>query len=371
MVMDQQQLELSIIGRPVSEVETPALVIDADLLERNLRRMADFFRDKPARLRPHTKTHKSPIIARMQLDLGAIGFTCAKVGEAEVMVNAGLSSILIANQVVGTGKALRLARLATRAEVMTAVDAPVHVTELSEAATVAGATIGLVIEVDVGMSRSGTRSVSESIRLAQAIEKAPHLQLKGLMGYEGHAVFKTERAERARLAEAANSILVEHADALRGKGFSTEIISAGGTGTYDLAGVHPGITEIQAGSYATMDGRYQGVVPEFENALTLLTSVVSRPSPERAVLDCGLKSVTPEFGMPLVRDVPDAVVLGLSEEHAKVTLGPGAHPLAIGDKLHLIPAHGCTTINLHDYYYISRKGIVEAVWPVAARGLVR
>lgn len=361
----------AVVGRPVAEVDTPALVIDADLLEANLKRMADFYADRPASLRPHMKTHKSPVIARRQMELGAIGITCAKVGEAEVLVAAGLDSILIANQVVGTAKIRRLAQLNERADVMAAVDSLENVAELSAAAVAAGVSIGLLIEVEVGLSRSGTRHTAESVRLSEAIERAPNLELRGLMGYEGHAVLKPDRSLRTQLAGDANQTLLEHAESVRAHGFRAEIVSAGGSGTYDLSGIREGITEIQAGSYATMDGRYKGVIPEFDNALTLLTTVVSRPSPERAVLDCGLKSVTPEFGMPLIRDLTGATVIALSEEHTKVELEAGARDLRLGDKLHLIPAHGCTTINLHDYYFVARNGLVEDVWPVAARGRFR
>lgn len=369
--MDLTAVEQAVIGRSVSEVETPTLIIDADLLEQNIQRMADFFRDRPSKLRPHAKTHKSPVIGRMQVEAGAIGLTCAKVGEAEVMVNAGLSSLLIANQVVGRSKALRLARMCAKADVMAAVDNLENVKQISDAALEIGSTISLVIEVDVGMSRAGTRTVAQSLALAKAISELHNLKFRGFMGYEGHAVFKP-MPDREQAAAEANRILLEHADAVRAAGYEVEIVSAGGTGTYALSGSRPGITEIEAGSYVTMDARYKGVIPEFENALTLLAMVVSRPSPERAVLDCGLKAVTGEFGMPVMRDLADAKILHLSEEHAKVELeGAASRELKVGDKVHVIPSHGCTTINLHDYYVVQRKGVVEAVWPIEGRGKVR
>lgn len=371
MNLDLEQIKHAVVGRPVSEVETPALILDADLLEQNIRRMADFFKNRPAALRPHIKTHKSPVIGRMQVEAGAIGLTCAKLGEAEVMVEAGLNAILIANQVVGPSRAIRLARLSAQADVLAAVDSVENVAELSAAAAQVGSTIGLLVEVDVGMSRAGARSPAESVRLAEAIGRARNLELRGLMGYEGHAVFKADRSERAHLAELANATLLAHTEAVRERGFAAEIVSAGGTGTYDLAGSRAGITEIQAGSYATMDGRYKGVIPEFDNALTLLSTVVSRPSRDRAVLDCGMKSITAEFGLPTVREAPEAVLLGLSEEHGKLELGEGARSLCVGDKVHLIPSHGCTTINLHDLYVVARNGVVVDIWPVAARGRFR
>lgn len=350
-----------------SEVETPALMLDLDKLRRNIEQMAAFFRGRPANVRPHAKTHKTPQIARMQMEAGAVGVTCAKLGEAEVMVQGGLKHILIANQVVGASKARRLALLNKEAEVIAAVDSLANVKQLSEAAGSVRGEIPLIVEVDVGMGRSGSRSVAESLALARAIAGAPGLWFRGVMCYEGHAVLLDDREERQAAARKANGILVEHAEALRAAGIPVEIVSAGGTGTYNMTGTFPGITEVQAGSYATFDARYKAVVGDFENALTVLTTVVSRPAADRAILDAGMKAMTKEFGNPL--PVGTGMELAkLSEEHGTLILGPGAPDLQVGDRLEVIPSHGCTTINLHDRFYVCQGDLVVDVWPVLARG---
>ena len=187
------------------------------------------------------------------------------------------------------------------------------------------------------------------------------------MGYEGHAVLVDDAAERRQKATAALQLLVETADLLRGDGIPVPIVSSSGTGTYDIGGRFPGITEIQVGSYATMDGRYRQVGVPFEPALTLLTTVISTPREGVAITDAGVKSLTVEFGLPEVVGMPSAEVAYLSEEHTKLALTGGAQ-LKPGDRIELLPTHGCTTFNLHDAFYVMRGGIVEDMWPVAARG---
>jgi len=353
------------------EIDTPALVIDLDAMERNIRRMADYFASRPAKLRPHAKTHKCPIIAHKQLDAGARGITCAKLGEAEVMAASGIKDILIANQIVGKEKISRLAALARHTDVIVAVDNPSNLRDLSEAACVFNSEIGVVVEVDVGMGRCGTRSTDETVSLSRLAESLKGIRFRGLMGYEGHCVFIQDRQERVDKCHLANRMLVEAAEAVRRAGLEVEIVSGGGTGTYDITGDYPGITEVEAGSYVLMDARYRGILQEFEPALTVLTTVVSRPTEDIAITDAGMKAVTSEFGMPVVKDVLGAEVIKLSEEHGKLQLAGDARDLKPGDKIELIPSHGCTTINLHDFYFAVRNERLEAVWSIAARGKVR
>jgi D-serine deaminase-like pyridoxal phosphate-dependent protein len=329
--------------------------------------MAAFARDAGVALRPHAKTHKSPRIARKQLDAGAIGITCQKLGEAEVMAEAGIEGLLIANQIVGPTKIGRLVELSRRAEVMVAVDDPRNVADLSAAFAAAGLTLPVLVEVDVGMHRCGLQPRQPVLDLAELIRRSPGLEFRGLMGYEGHAVLIDDREERRQKASAALQTLVETAGFLERSGLPVPIVSSTGTGTFDIGGDFPGVTEIQVGSYATMDGRYQRVGVPFEPALTLLAMVISAPQPGVAIIDAGVKSISTDFGLPLVVDLPGAQVTRLSEEHGSIALqnGTDCQP---GDKLRLLPMHGCTTINLHDRFYAVRGGAVEDIWPVAARG---
>lgn len=351
-----------------SEIPTPALVIDLDILKQNIRTMQSFFDGRPARLRPHSKTHKCPEIARMQLEAGALGITCAKLGEAKVMVDAGINGILIANQIIGPGKARELARLCGRAEVIAAVDNLENVDELAAAARAEGTTIHLIVEVDVGMRRAGTRTAEQSVALARRISESPGLRFRGAMGYESHAVFLEDPEERRRVGQASNAVLVEHVEAIRAAGLPVEIVSAGGTGTYNICGAYPGITEVQSGSYPTMDARYYKLLPEFKPALTVLATVVSHPEPNRLIIDAGMKVITLEFGLPQPSGVKGATLLNLSEEHGTLDLNDPDREFRIGDQIELLPTHGCTTINLHDKFYVVQGDEVVATWAIAGRG---
>ncbi|OGV69079.1 MAG: hypothetical protein A3K19_16765 [Lentisphaerae bacterium RIFOXYB12_FULL_65_16] len=359
------------IGTRVEELDTPALLLDLDALERNLRRMADLMMRFGMALRPHVKTHKCSIIGQLQMQAGAIGLTCAKLGEAEVMADAGLRHLLIANQVEGRIKVQRLIALAARSEVIVAVENVRNAQEIAAAATTAGVCVDVIIEVDTGMSRCGVLPGPDTLALAQAIVALPGLRFRGLMGYEGHVVLLKSETERRRLAEESVQRLLGAAADLRAAGLEVEIVSAGGTGTTLITGQAKGITDIQAGSYVVMDATYRQVLPEFENALFILASVMSRRNGKYVVLDMGKKAATEEFGLPVLRDMPGARLVGLSEEHAKVELTDPHGPLRIGDKVWVIPSHCCTTINLHDEYFCVRGGRLEAIWPIDARGKVR
>ncbi|RJP75428.1 MAG: DSD1 family PLP-dependent enzyme [Candidatus Abyssobacteria bacterium SURF_17] len=348
------------------EIDTPALVIDLDKMDRNIRKMADFFEKHSSNLRPHTKTHKCPILAHKQLQAGARGITCAKLGEAEVMALAGIRDILIANQIVGAQKTARLANLARHCDVMVAVESTDNVAELSSAAGSAGSTIRVLIEVDVGMHRCGVKSAEEALSLAQIILSSPGLEFEGIMGYEGHAVMIPDFEDRQRACIDSMQVLISTKEILEKNGIEVKIVSAGGTGTYNIAGTYPGITEIQGGSYILMDAHYAGVLQDFECALTILTTIISRPNKETAILDAGMKAMTFEFGMPELVGLPGANLSFLSEEHGHVYI-EDVDPKA-GQKIEVIPSHCCTTINLHDIYYAVRGDRVEGVWPIAARG---
>ena len=356
-------------GRPIAELDTPSLCLDAETLQRNIDRMAISLEDKPAGLRPHTKTHKCPTIAWLQLRAGAIGVTCAKLGEAEVMAQAGIRDILIANQIVGSYKIARLVGLAAYSEVMVAVDDPLNAQALSEAALATGTRLRALVEVNVGMGRCGVSPGQPALELAALIERLPSLCFAGLMGYEGHAVMIADPGLRRQTAQQAMEQLVSTRDLLVRHGLQVSIVSGGGTGTYDTTSCYPGVTEIQAGSYATMDARYASLGLDFECALTVLSQVISVSGPEHAVIDAGIKTLTTEFGLPQVAEPAGWQLSGLSEEHGSL-ISVGGAPLHPGDRVRLVPSHGCTTINLHDVYCVTRNGVLEAVWPIAARGRV-
>jgi D-threonine aldolase len=342
------------------DVDTPALLLDLDVMEANIAAMAAFFRDRPQQLRPHFKTPKTPEIARRQLAAGAIGITAAKLGEAEVLVNAGLGPVLIANQIVGRQKVDRLMSLLGRGEVIVAVESKLNVRELEEGAARWGRVPHAIVEVDIGMHRCGTANPEETVELVQRMLEGP-VQYHGIMGYEGHAVLIADPEQRVAAANAAMERLSAHVRALRDAGLAPAIVSSGGTGTYDIAGSHPDVTEVQAGSYIFMDGRYRGVRPDLGRpALTLLTTVISRHG-DYAVCDAGLKSLTNEFGAPTGKDLPFTVAR-LSEEHG--TIAAGDTDLQPGQKVEIVPSHNDTTLNLHSEYYIRRGDEVIDVWPI-------
>ncbi len=348
------------------DLDTPVLVLDLDALEANIAYMANFMAGATANLRPHSKTHKCAEIAKRQLAAGAVGITCAKLGEAEALAPVA-PDILIANQIIGPTKIGRLVRLRRHTDVMVAVDDPTNIDELSAAAVAAGVTLRLLVEVDIGMGRCGVDTPEQALELAQRVDRAPGLVFAGLQGYEGHAVMLPEREARREAAEKAMGKLTGVRSFIEQSDLPVAIVSGGGTGTYNVTGNFPGVDEVQAGSYATMDARYGGLLPEFRPALSVLATVVSKPTVDRVIADAGLKSITPEFGMPVVLQPEGLTTAKLSEEHGTHG-GPGAAGLRLGDKIRLQPTHGCTTINLHDRYFVVQGERVVDVWPVDARG---
>jgi len=356
------------VGMKKEELDTPALCLDIEVAEANLERMAAFFVPLPARLRPHFKTHKTPILAQMQLASGAIGVTCAKLGEAEVLAQAGIRDILIANQIVGAIKMARLVNLAAYTEVMVAVDDVDNVAQLAAAASAKDVSLRVLIEVNVGMGRCGVAPGKAALALAKEIVARPSLRFEGMMGYEGHAVMIPDLAERRRVVEEAMASLIATRDLIEEAGILVPIVSGGGTGTYAITGRYPGVTEIQAGSYLTMDSRYHREVgmTEFGCALTLLATVIHTRG-RRAIVDAGMKCLTREFGLPIVAQPAGWKAVGLSEEHGALECVDGPN-LQVGDKVEIIPSHGCTTINLHDEFHVLRRGTLEALWPIAGRG---
>ena len=361
---------MSLIGMHKIELDTPALLIDLDKMESNIQTMADYFKTVNAALRPHLKTHKTPMLAHKQIAAGAIGITCAKLGEAEAVIHAGIRDVLVANQILGRQKIARLVNLAKQSEIMVAVDNAQNVTDISEAAAAKGVTVRILIEVNTGMNRCGVEPGQPALELARHVLRSPNLQFEGLMGYEGHTVAKPNYAEREAAARQSVQLLVETKHHLEKHGVAVSIMSGGGTGTFSITGSVPEMTEVQAGSYIFMDATYgnvEGVGEHFACALTVLATVVSRPTQERVIVDTGMKVLAKEFGIPQPLGIEGLEMTGLSEEHGKMNANASVS-LRPGDKLEILPTHCCTTVNLHDRYYGIRGGIVESVWDIAARG---
>ena len=353
---------------PLTEIDTPALLLRRPVLERNIAKMADRFRDAPVRLRPHFKSNKCVHIARLQLAAGAVGITCAKLGEAEALIDGGVTDILIANQIVGPIKIARLVGLRRRADVMVAVDDADNVAQLSAAATAAGLELRVLVEVDIGMGRCGVQPGEPALALARAVAGSSGLRFTGLQTYEGHLQEVTPVEERRRRALEDMQKAVQTRRLIEDAGLPVAIVSGVGTGTHTISGALEGIDELQVGSYATMDGEYARVGADFEHALSVLATVVSRPAAHVAIVDFGLKSIAAEFGLPLVR-VEGAEYTEFHEEHGSVTLSGTARDLSVGDKIELIPSHGCTTCNLYDVMHVLDAGdrFVE-LWPIEGRG---
>jgi D-serine deaminase-like pyridoxal phosphate-dependent protein len=358
----------------LSDVPSPALVIDAAALDRNIRRMAAFFAGGPCRLRPHFKAHKTPEIARRQLAAGSCaGLTCATVGEAEIVASF-CDDILIANEVIGAAKCARVAATARSlhdrrggSAVTVAVDSRTGLEQLAAAARAAGVVVGVLVDVNVGQNRCGVASADEALDLARQVMTCDGLSLRGVMGYEGHAQPLRERQSREEAAGRAMSTLVAVAARLRSAGLPCEIVSAGGTGTFDVSGLVQGVTEIQAGSYALMDADYASVGVPFEQAVWVLGTVVSRPAADRCVADCGHKSATKDHGMPAVHGIPGAAIIALNDEHAVIAL-PIDSPVRVGDRVRLVPSHVDPTSNLHDVFFVADGDRVVDTWPIEARG---
>lgn len=351
----------------LADIPTPALLLDAAGMQRNIERMADFYRDGPTKLRPHFKAHKTPEIARRQLAAGSVtGLTCATVNEAEAV--AGFcDDILIANQVIGADKVARVAEIASRGvDMKVAIDSATGLDQVAKAAQDRGSEVGVVVDINVGMPRCGV-APEDAAELAKRAADAKGIRLCGLMGYEGHAVGIPERDKREHVAKGAMDRLLAAVASLRDAGLPCDIVSAGGTGTYDITGRIEGITEIQAGSYVLMDTAYGKLDIPFEQAMWVLGTVISRPTPTLCVTDSGHKACTEDHGNPDLRDVEGADLLFLSDEHASIILPPDSK-LAIGDRIMLNPSHIDPTINLHDVFYVLDGEKVVDVWPITARG---
>ena len=363
------------IGMPLEEVDTPALLVELDALERNLHTMAEAVAATGVRLRPHAKTHKSPELAARQVALGAIGVCCQKVSEAEAMVEGGVADVLVSNEVVGAPKLRRLAALAGRARIGVCVDDAENLRAVSEAAREAGATLQVLVEVNVGADRCGVEPGEPTLALAREVMAAPSLEFGGLQAYHGAAQHIRDFAERRQAARSAAEKAAWSKSLLEKAGFPCPIVAGGGTGTFAFDAESGVFTELQVGSYLFMDADYARNLDEagrpaqpFAHSLFVYTTVMSSPVQGRAIVDAGLKALSVDSGMPLVEGHEGVVYERASDEHGKLALAGGK--LQVGEKVRLIPGHCDPTVNLHDWYVGVRGGRVEALWPITGRGAI-
>ncbi len=365
----------AVVGMRLEEVDTPALVVDLDAFERNLRRMMDAVAGSGVRVRAHSKTHKCPVIARLQMAAGALGVCCQKVSEAEAMVEGGIGDVLVSNEVVGAAKLARLAELARRARVGVCVDNARNVRDLDAACRAAGTKLDAYVEVDVGARRCGVPPGESAAALAREVAARAHLRFAGLQAYHGaaqHVRSMTERREQiAQAAQAAQATRSR----IEAEGIACPLVTGAGSGSF-MFEIDSGVfDEIQPGSYVFMDADYArnewaDPLPRFEHALFVLATVMSRPVPERAVLDAGLKASSVDSGLPLVWQRPGLAYVRASDEHGVIDIATGATAPALGEKILLIPGHCDPTVNLYDWYVCMRDGRVEALWPITARGAI-
>lgn len=361
-------------GMDESEIDTPAAIIDLDAIEANMDRMAAFCRQANVRLRPHAKTHKSPVIAHWQIERGAIGQCVQKPAEAEVLAWSGVRDILVSNEVVSRQKLARLAALARMADVAVCADNPQALDAIEGAAQAAGTRMRVLVEIDVMGVRCGVEPGPEAVALARRIATSRHLVFAGLQSYQGVAQHLREEEQRRESVADATRKTAATVEALRNAGLSCDIVGGAGTGTFAYEAGSGVYNELQAGSYIFMDADYalNRPCPEFAQSLFVLSTVMSTPRDGTAVLDCGHKGVAVDSGLPLVFGRPDIACVGASDEHGTLALrGAAAGSLAIGEMLRLLPGHCDPTVDRYDWYVGMRGKRVECVFPVAGRGMMQ
>ncbi len=359
---------LPLAGTPVEGLDTPCLLVDMDAVEHNFRAVADKYRDTTCKMRQHTKNIKSPRLARMQIEAGGTlnGVCTAKVSEAEVMVEGGVTDILIPNQVVTRDKIARLCALARRGDMKVCVDDPRNVRDLSEVAEAHGVTLGVLIEVDTQMGRAGVRSAEEGVELAKLVERLPAVRFRGVMSHQFLSEY-TDNESRFLAAREPIEVCLSAKDAIEEAGIPVEMVSSGETFSYDVAAGIPGVTEVEGGTYALMCTRYS-YMKEFEIANKVLGTVISTPRPGIAIGDVGMRALSwPSGESPAVEDMPGVTVETLLDEHV-VLRTDGTTALDIGDKFLLLPWYQDMMVDRWDQFIAVRNGVVEGVWDIPARG---
>ena len=364
-------------GMAEADIQTPCLVLDMDALERNIRKMGDYAKAHGMRHRVHGKMHKSVDVALLQERLGgSVGVCCQKVSEAEAFARGGIKDILVSNQVRDAVKIDRLARLPKLgANVIVCVDDLANIADLSAAVVKHGTELGIFVEIDCGAGRCGVKTAAEVVAIAQAADAAPGLTFTGIQAYQGAMQHMDLYADRKAKLDAAIAQVSEAVEALKAVGLAPELVSGGGTGSYYFESASGVYNELQCGSYAFMDADYGRILGpngeridqgEWDNALFILTSVMSHVKADKAICDAGLKAQSVDSGLPVIFGRTDVKYIKCSDEHGVIDDPAGV--LKVGDKLKLIPGHCDPTCNVHDWYVGVRGGKVEVVWPVSARG---
>ena len=367
----------AMVGMDEADIQTPCLVLDLDALERNIIKMGQFAKDKNMRHRVHGKMHKSVDVALLQEKLGgSCGVCCQKVSEAEAFVRGGIKDVLVSNQVRDPAKIDRLARLPKLgARAICCVDDLANIADLSAAAVKHGTQIECLVEIDCGAGRCGVQSTEDVVAIATAINAAEGLKFAGLQAYQGAMQHLDDYQERKAKVEIAVAMVAEAVAALKSVGLECDIVGGGGTGSYYFEGESGVYNELQCGSYAFMDADYGRILDrdgnridqgEWQNALFLLTSVMSHAKADKAICDAGLKAQSVDSGLPVIFGRTDVEYVKCSDEHGVIADPDGV--LKVGDKLKLVPGHCDPTCNVHDWYVGVRNGKVEALWPITARG---
>ena len=364
-------------GMDEKDIQTPCLILDLDALERNVKKMGDYAKAHGMRHRSHGKMHKSVDVQKLQERLGgSVGVCCQKVSEAEVFARGGIKDVLVTNEVRDPAKIDRLARLPKLGSTVTVcVDDVANIADLSAAAQKHGTELGIFVEIDCGAGRCGVKTADAVVEIAKAAAAAPNLTFKGIQAYQGAMQHMDSYEDRKAKLDAAIAQVQESVDALDAAGLSPEFVSGGGTGSYYFESNSGVYNELQCGSYAFMDADYGRIhdqdgkridAGEWENALFILTSVMSHAKPNLAVVDAGLKAQSVDSGLPFIYGRDDVKYIKCSDEHGVVDDPSGV--LKVNEKLKLVPGHCDPTCNVHDWYVGVRNGKVEVVWPVSARG---
>lgn len=364
-------------GMDEADIQTPCLILDLEALERNIAKMGTYAKAHGMRHRSHGKMHKSVDVQKLQEKLGgAVGVCCQKVSEAEVFVRGGIKDVLVSNQVRDPLKIDRLARLPKLgSSIIVCVDDIANVADLSAAAVRHGTELGVFVEIDCGAGRCGVTTTEAVLRIAKAVDAAPGLKFTGIQAYQGAMQHLDSYAARKDKLDIAIAMVAEAVTALKAAGLDPELVSGGGTGSYYFEAGSGVYNELQCGSYAFMDADYGRILDadgqridrgEWENALFILTSVMSHVKPDKAICDAGLKAQSIDSGLPVVFGRDDVTYVKCSDEHGVIEDPNGA--LKVNDRLRLVPGHCDPTCNVHDWYVGVRGGKVECLWPVSARG---
>ena len=360
------------IGTPVEELDTPALVVDLDVLTRNIETMGSFFSDRSAKLRPHVEAHRCPAIGHQQLAAAGTvrGICVTTLGQAEVFSQNGFTDVFVANVLVTAQKIDRLCSLARRATMTVAVDSAKNVDDLSAAATAAGVSLNVVVDIDTSQESFGVEPGQPAVDLARLVTDAGGLEFAGLMSYEGTVLEDDAEAQERESRRSIQQVL-DTREMIEKAGIEVRVVSIGGTYNYEIAGSMDGVTEVPAGSYALLDQRYRSHRPQFQPAARIMSSVTSLHD-GLVIADAGRKAIGSDNGLPVVDNIPGAEVSGLSAEHGSIHLdgSDGAQP-ELGDTVWFTPWDIGTCVNLHDYMHGVRDGALEVVWDISARGHYR